>query len=749
MKIFWGRSFLLLIILVFLLLGFWNTKNILFDNSQWFTKEHPQKKNLDYLNEEYDKGEKIIFLADLQEDYFQPQWITATKNITKKLEALDNVLEVQTPLNATIAFSNNESLNIFSFSNALEKGIIPNLNAYRQKIQQSFYYKHLISQDFQKIAFVIKIKKDDSQSNSRQREMLVQQAKEVFRIQNSFQNLAIIGEVMLNYSLDFQSKKNLKILLPLAIILILILLTVVLVLWQHIFLVVITALLGLFLSFYVLVFQNHLLTVIGLALPVMILVITIADSIHIVSRWNLLVVNGTPIKKAASLAIWQTWLPCLGTSVTTAIGFGSFYFSNLIPLSNFGWDSFWTILLSYFLIIFTNWIMLTLFCNQIVNHKKREYSWVKVFVQKCLTFSQKFQKPIVYFSFFLIIILLYQLKYIRIETNFLDVFFQKKSTLYQDFLFADKHFSGTGNIDAILTQKESDFKSLSEFQKIKEFKQNLLFINNIKSVQSYLDPIKMIHQEFTAKSQLPTNQQQLEQELLFLEFSRGDKKTDVISNHILFDYSESRVHIQTPNLNSQQISQLKEKIVTLLKNLPSVSFLLTGSSIFAHALSEEVLKTQLVSMVITISITGLIFVFLFGIKLGFLALIASVFPILLTSGVIIALKIPFDFAVILIGSISFGLCVDDTIHLLHNYKKQKGNISEKLQKATQSLSHPLVFTSLLFIIGSGVFLSSDLVVLIKFGFFTSFAILGAFFSTVVLLPALLTFFNNQPINENE
>ena len=51
--------------------------------------------------------------------------------------------------------------------------------------------------------------------------------------------------------------------------------------------------------------------------------------------------------------------------------------------------------------------------------------------------------------------------------------------------------------------------------------------------------------------------------------------------------------------------------------------------------------------------------------------------------------------VILFGSISFGLCVDDTIHLLNHYKKGNG-LLHRLQHSVQVLSHPLTFTTILF-----------------------------------------------------
>ena len=731
-------SFLLLFYTVLFALGIWQSKEIIFDNSNWLTKKHEQKKWLDYLESEYTKGEEIIFIVHLKEDFFQQKILDNVAHISEQLEKLPFVNEVQTPLNATAVFSNAESLNVLPFKSALKKKILPSLQDYKKKLADSFYYTRLIDKDFKRIAFSIKMQTSNIESNTERRKLIVENAKKIFSITENFTDISIVGEGALNYELNIASQKNLKNMLILSSSLILILLIIALRSFQQVFCILPTAGLNFFFSLFVIKLQGHPLTVVGIALPVLILVISAADSIHIVSRWSLLVANKTPRKKAITMAIRQTWLPCLGTSLTTAIGFGSFYFSELIPLKNFGWDSFFIIFVSFFLIITLTYTSLFICCAFSNKNTNVDHSWIKLLANFFYKTAKNYQKIITYTCLLLIFIFLYQLKNIRIETNFLDVFFAKKSKLYQDFLIVDKHLGGTGSIDIILNQEDTaDFKDLSQFKKIKTYQKDFLQIPLINKMQSYLDPVQMVHKELASENIFPKNQAELEQELLFLEFSRGDKKTDVISPYISFDYSEARLHLQTPNLKSVEISKIKDKLTKILFDSHKANFFLTGNSIFFHALSEEVLKTQLISILITVGMVWLIFIFLFGIRRGSIGIIATIFPILLASSLIILLKIPFDFAVILIGSISFGLCVDDTIHLLYYYNHKKGAIAKKLKISIQTLSQPLFFTSILFSIGAGVFMASDLVILIKFGFFTCFSILGAFFSTLILLPSLL------------
>ena len=745
------KTTLFFIILLGVLLGIWQASKITFDNSRWFADSHPQKKNKDYLNQEFEKGEAIIFVAKLKKSFFTPDIIESVKKSTAEIEKLSNVVEIKTPLNATIALSERDSLYVIPFQSALERSIIPDLANYQKKLVESSYYKRLISEDFKQIAFVVKINLDDVTNKFEIRQFVISQVLKILKKDVNLQNLALAGEGELNYKLDLQSRENLKLLLPLSFFIMLLLLAFIFRSFIYVFIVSITSFLCLLLSLSIFVLQNHPLNVIGLALPVLILVIVTADSIHIIARFNKLLLKEQLVSKvtlqAANQAIKQTYLPCLGTSLTTAIGFGSFYFSELIPLKNFGIDAMLAILLSYLVIIMATWSLLYIFQNRLAKQKPTNYYFLFKLANSCVWFSQKYKRIISWATIILIGALLFNLKNIFIETNFLDVFFPKKSEIYQNFLFVDKHLSGTGAIDILLkTKDDKNFRNFTEFEKIKNITAELKDLKRVTTIQSYLDPVNMIHKELKKDgTPLPDNDEELEQELLFLEFSRGDKQTDVISPHMIFDYSESRIHLQTPNLNSSKINILKNEVLAILKKYPQLQTILAGSSIFFHSLSEEVLKTQITSIIITLSITWLIFLFLFGFKLGTIGIIPSIFPVLVTSGLMIILKIPFDFAAIMIGSISFGLCVDDTIHLLHYFKRSQGTIPDRLLSSARTLCSPLAFTTVLFCLGFGVFLASDLVVLFRFGLFTFVTILSAFFATIIILPALISNFYKQDL----
>ena len=103
----------------------------------------------------------------------------------------------------------------------------------------------------------------------------------------------------------------------------------------------------------------------------------------------------------------------------------------------------------------------------------------------------------------------------------------------------------------------------------------------------------------------------------------------MFSIHFAFVYKEVfRIQIQTPNLNSTKIDELKQEIQKLLVPIKTITFTLAGSSIYFHALSEEVLFTQVVSILLHTSDYWLVFLGSIRLEIGQFGSFPSIFPLL-------------------------------------------------------------------------------------------------------------------------
>ena len=135
-------------------------------------------------------------------------------------------------------------------------------------------------------------------------------------------------------------------------------------------------------------------------------------------------------------------------------------------------------------------------------------------------------------------------------------------------------------MDVLIRATQADaFKSIDTFHDIRQRVTKSLGYSLIKGVQDVTVPVHMIHQAFNnAKTAYPNSNDELEQELLFLEFSRGETKTDVLSSVVDFNYQNTRIEFITDQLPTSKIKE----VISILTRRHDVDY---NISIMAQFLS--------------------------------------------------------------------------------------------------------------------------------------------------------------------
>lgn len=191
------------------------------------------------------------------------------------------------------------------------------------------------------------------------------------------------------------------------------------------------------------------LTIISLSLPLIAIIIAIADAIHILNYHKSLKNNESAPENKSLL---KGYLPCFKTSITTAVGVGSFAFSDILPLHFFSISAFVACLVVYFYTMLTIWLWLTLIpCG--FDFNRQSIKKIAGKTEQVLNKVTLHKKPILISFVAITALTLLTLSNIKTETNMLDVFFAKNSQTYQNFDKTDKNFGGIGNVSIILKAK--------------------------------------------------------------------------------------------------------------------------------------------------------------------------------------------------------------------------------------------------------------------------------------------------------
>ncbi|RMD52544.1 MAG: hypothetical protein D6828_05570, partial [Nitrospirae bacterium] len=137
----------------------------------------------------------------------------------------------------------------------------------------------------------------------------------------------------------------------------------------------------------------------------------------------------------------------------------------------------------------------------------------------------------------------------------------------------------------------------------------------------------------------------------------------------------------------------------------------------------------------------IIFILIFrNLILSILAMIPNIIPIALNIVIMAISGIPLNVATVMIASISIGISVDDTIHFIVRYWQEypiSRDVKGAIKSTLQHVGRPVIFTTLINMIGFSVLMLSDFMPIKYFGLLMVFTLLSALIADLVLLPVIL------------
>ena len=694
-----------------------------FNNYEWLAKDHPIRINQEYSDRVFLGGESLLVAVILPEEYFQEKYISDLRKITRLVKDQIPKASISTPLNRSFAYGTDNDISFISYDEALSKEGYTIKN-YQTDFLSSHHYGQLLSND-QK-TFLITIQQNIN-GDTNQRNNIIEKVRASLDLSRYLSHYKLAGDMQLNQQLNESSIDNLKLLTPMILSIVLFLLLWFYRRWQEPVIIMSNCFIALLVSLNMNLVLGYEISAISLSLPIVMVVIATADSIFILNHWRVL--YDLEPKRRLIACLKHLWLPCFYVSITTAIGFGSFAFSEILPLHQYGVLSLITITLCSFIMV----LNATIGAYALYPNPKKYIESTVLNDRSLLRFNPRI---LMYGVVVVFVASLIGLKNYHTETNFLQVFFSQEADLSKAFKLVDEELAGSGQIQIIIKgESPEQFKDINQFNKINNIVHELTKIPESKYVNSYIKPVTTIHTAFNYKKSLPQTNAELAQNLLFLEFSRSEQNEGILQKYVNFDYTVARINLQTANLNSSAVKNLVSKIKLIVQKEYD-DYLITGPSFYSQTLSGFVVDTQYQSFLITAFVNLIIFLFHFNLVSALIGFFVTIFPIVVVVGIICWLRIPFDFSTVLIGSISEGLVVDMIIHYLFYQKINKLTI----EQTSQRLKGPITWTMIFLGAGFVLFVLSDLVMLQRFGIFNTIAIAISLFTALIILPAMLKIF---------
>jgi len=481
-------------------------------------------------------------------------------------------------------------------------------------------------------------------------------------------------------------------------------------------------------------------------LPSLLLAVSVGATVHMLSIF-FDKFNKTGDKKEAIIyTLGHSGLAIIMTSVTTAVGIGSFSGSGVAPISDMGTFASLGVLIS---LVLTLVLLPALLSVTKLKPKVLETHSHSSFDKRMEQFAQipiKHYKSIIAISFVLVITALYFGSKIELSHNPLKWFpLTDKNRMATEML--DDKMKGTVTIEVVLdTKEENGWYNPQRLKKLDEVTQKLSHYESgdykVGKVMSLIDVIKetnrALHENKESFYKVPTDYALIAQEFLLFENSGSDDLEDLVDSQ----FSKTRVTIKLPWLDAVKsqpiIAHIKD---TFTKAFPDVNVMETGTVILFNETLGESVRSSVISYIIAYSaIAILMMIILNGVRLGLLSMIPNLAPIIVGLLIMYFMHIPLDMFTLLIGSIAIGLAVDDTIHFLHNYRRYYAKTkdeAEAIRHTFLSTGKAMMITTIVLSLGFFSYTQAYMNSTFNFGFLTGSVIIIALFADLLLVPALM------------
>ncbi len=475
----------------------------------------------------------------------------------------------------------------------------------------------------------------------------------------------------------------------------------------------------------------------------------IGDSIHILMDFYQLRAKGRSSKDAAKEAIQALWIPCFNTSLTTSIGFLAISASNLKPLREYGYIAAIGVTIAFLISVTTLPALLSFVKGSTRTPRRLAESGFIAKITKNLTpFTHQYRKPLSIAGFLLMGASLLVAMQLKVDANFVN-YFKEGSDMRNDILYFDKNFGGGLNLELMIDSGRPDgVKDLKFLQRTLEFQNYLESLEETGKANSILNYIRKMNQsmhnddptQYVIPKDLGEQTKGLVAQYLLLYENSGPEEdlTDLKTS----DFRYMRISIRVTNMSTANLKKFIERVFQhQQQHFPDLKVEATGNLVLFNNMDIYIQQGLVTSFSLAIGLIIIcFFVLLRSVKYGLLSLIPSIFPILVAGGVMHLMGVTLDFGSMIVAAITFGIAVDDTIHMMSRYikgRREGYERKEAMHLAITESGRAIVFTSIILYCGFTVLILSSFVPNIYFGLFGGIIILVAVVADLIILPAVL------------
>ena len=705
--------------------------------SIWFLEDDKQLAEYYEFQDKFGNDELLFILFKNEKSVFDQKFLNNLEKLTVSIEKLDRVEKVFSPTNLKIP--NGNTFGISQFTRFQEPKFT--IDKRKEILEMNPALGDILfNQDHAAAAILIQPKKYENYEAERSDFIAEIKGLSFQYFDNDKLHFAGIG-VIYN-ALNQLSEKEFALFLGIAYAIIFLLSIIIYRQLSVLFYVLLVIILANCFTLGLYGLEDLQLNLMSSLIPIIISLLGVMDIVHIVNQHQ----KYMAADKSGLSAMRSAIKPCLFTSLTTMAGFLALYVSPMSILEDFG---LYAAIGIFFSLLFS-FLLAPIFLPFIKVHKR--YFPFEKLIPRSQFFTSKNQKAILIIAFLLILVSLLGLIQIKTNSDTLG-YFPQNHEVYQDSKMIEDIYGAYLPIEYLITATDAN--------KNKLLQNTIDWTDEVNNTITGIERTLGFHTLYETAFKREYNEkwrQAIESKGLLNRTELQLKKhyTDLFQS---FNHEESntyRVTFFTKMLSANEmtakINQINDLANQHFDNNTQIS--VAGYQPMYASIITFVIKTQVYSLLLAFVMVFLLLWWIVKrIRLALLATSINLLPVLVVFGVMGWFEINLDTATASLAAIILCICIDDTIHFVHHYLKNKEGKNQSIEVAIDStlkwVGKAIIISSLLLFLGFGSMIFASLNTVFYFGLLISIAVLVAVISQLFLFPVLLLKFCTKKYHEDQ
>ena len=514
--------------------------------------------------------------------------------------------------------------------------------------------------------------------------------------------------------------------------------------WRGVFLPLLTAVIAILWIFAAIALLGRTLTLLTVLLAPILLAIGSVYAVHVLSRYEEEVARASDAASAVLRCQRHMVLPVTIAGATTSIGFAALLITDVPAVFELG--AFATLGVASVTLITLTGLPAALALMPLRGPSSSRIAgaaqrWIDRLLVRLSDGVSHATGPVLVGIAVLATLALAALPRIEIDTDYLS-YFDERDPVRQDFEAVNRLLAGAVPIYVVLEGGEPGFyREPERLRAMKALAERMSEVEGVTRVLSLLDMLESLNRAFhaddAAYQRIPESRPAVA-ELLFMIPKRE------LQRYLTVDHARANLIVRTGEVGSAATRRLIAGLEAAIAQTPlpeGMQARVSGNALLLARSADGIARGQPLSILsAAVAILVLITLGLASLRLGAVAMLPNLLPVLCFFGLLGLGAAPLSLPTSLIGCIALGIAIDDTVHYLVRYRderEQGRSPVEAARETTRCVGRPIVVTSCMIVAGFLVVAFSDFATLREFGVLTAVTMGLCLLADLVLLPAFL------------